>query len=315
MTDRRDDIATLIRERIISGLHLGSLTPGARLPSTRELAGEFGVAPRTVMAAYRRLEAEGLLELRERSGIFIATGSGGGTARMLTQLSRWVVDVLLEARSRDVPPIDFPERVRRCLETLRLRAVCVAGNADQLDQMCRELGEDYGVTSTELAPDELNAPGPEEKRALTQADLLVSTAHYATRVQGLGRDLGKPVFIVRLRQELMGELTRLLGKGPVYIVGSDPRFRDAVRAAFAPVANGQNARSIILGEDDLGSIPEGAPTYIMRRAHDQLGDSAFARRVVPIRRVFAAEMARELLTFIVRANMAAAEDRSAGGPR
>ena len=305
MTDRRDDLATAIRERIVSSVHLGTLSPGSRLPSTRELAREFKVAPRTVMAAYRLLEAEGVVSLRQRSGIYVAAGSGSGSAAKLTQLSSWVVDTLLEARSREVPPVHFPERVRRCLQTLRLHAVCISDNADQLDQVCCELTEDYGIESTGVLAGQLNQWTPEVAEAMRRADLLVSTARYATRVQSLGREHGKPVFVVRLRKELMGELARLLEQGPVYIVGSDPCFREAVRVAFESLPGGENARAIILGEDDLAAIPAEAPTYIMRRAHAQLEDGPFARRVVPVRRVFAAEMARELLTFVVRANMSA----------
>ena len=49
----------------------------------------------------------------------------------------------------------------------------------------------------------------------------------------------------------------------------------------------------------------------MGRAHAQLADTAFGRRVTPIRRVFSTEMARELLTFVIRANMAAMSARPA----
>lgn len=305
MAERRIQIADGMRERILSGLHLGTLAPGARLPSTREIAREFDVSPRTVMSAYRLLEAEGLLELRERSGIFVARGTGGKDAAIWTQLSSWVVEVFLEARSREIPPVEFPERLRRCFETLRLRAVCVAGNADQLDQVCRELFEDYGIDSTGFPAEQLASLEVDGHGAVVQADLLVTTALYTTRVQHLGRRFDKPVVTVTLRKELMTEFTRNLEKGPMYIVGSDPRFREAVRQVFAPRPYGANVRPMILGEDDLASIPAEAPTFIMRRAHDQLGDVPFARRVVPIRRVFSVEMARELLTFVVRANMSA----------
>ena len=175
MADRRDDIADTLRQRILSGLHLGTLRPGARLPSTREVAEEFDVAKRTVMSAYRSLEAEGLVELRERSGIFVAEESGGETS-MLTQLAGWVVEMLLDARAREIPPIGFPERIRRRLETLRLRAVCVAGNADQLEQICYELEHDYGIRSDSVEVAQLRAPDAESERALRQSDLLVSTA-------------------------------------------------------------------------------------------------------------------------------------------
>ena len=310
LADRRNEIADAVRQRIISGLHLGTLTPGVRLPSTREIADEFGVAPRTVMSAYRLLEVEGLVELRERSGIYVAAGGRGG-AIMLPQLAGWVVDVLLDARAREISPLGFPDRVRRCLQTLRIRAVCVAGNEDQLDQICHELHDDYGIESHPLEPEQLTAPDAEAQRAIDRADLFVTTAVNAVRVQHVARRLGKPAVTVVLRAELMNELTRHLAAGPVYIVASDPRFRVALHAVFAPTGHGANAHAIILGEDDLAVIPRDAPTYVMRLAHEKLGDSELAHRVVPIRRVFSNEMARDLLTFIVRSNMEVLASRSA----
>ncbi|NUQ20921.1 MAG: winged helix-turn-helix transcriptional regulator [Gemmatimonadaceae bacterium] len=299
-----------MRQRILSGLHLGALRPGSRLPSTREIAEEFDVAPRTVMSAYRLLEAEGLIELRERSGIYVAPGGSGDTA-MLTQLAGWVVEVLLDGRAREIPPIGFPERVRRCLETLRLRAVCVANNADQMEQICYELQHDYGFETESLETRQLTSGDAEVQRALRQADLLVGTALDATQVQHAARRLGKPAITVSLRREMMDDLTRQLAFGPLYLIGSDPRFRDAVRAVFAPTGHIDHLYVPIVGEDDLSAVPEDAPAYIMGRAHRFLGDSALAQRVTPIRRVFSRDMARELLTFIVRSNIAAMSARAA----
>lgn len=310
MADRRDDTADTLRQRILSGMHLGTLRPGARLPSTREVAEEFDVAKRTVMSAYRLLEGEGLVELRERSGIFVAQGSGGETS-MLTQLAGWVVETLLDARAREIPPIGFPERVRRCLETLRLRAVCVAGNADQLEQICYELEHDYGIPSDSVEVAQLRVPDTETERVLKQSDLLVTTALHSTQVQQLARRLGKPVITVALRQELMNDLTRQLAVGPLYLIGSDSRFRDAVHAVLDPTGHGANLHVRIVGVDDLTDIVADAPVYIMGRAHRLLGESELARRATPVRRVFSREMARELLTFIVRANIVAMSARPA----
>lgn len=306
MTDRRLQIAADIRQRILSGLHLGRLGPGARLWSTREIADELNVAPRTIMAAYRVLEAEGLVELRERSGIYVAPGHDSGA--LLSQLAGWVVGILLDARSRDLSPIEFPERVRRCLQTLQLRAACVAGNFDQMDQICAELREDYGISSTGVSPADL-ATGAQMHSALTQADLLVTTAAYTVETHRVAKQLGKVAITVTLRSELMGEMTRWLGRGPVYIIGTDPRFRDALQSLFAPAGLSANLRPIILGEDDPGLIPEDAVTYFMRTAHERLRDTPLAKRVVPIKRVFSNDMARDLLEFIVRANMAALSAR------
>jgi DNA-binding transcriptional ArsR family regulator len=295
---------------IVSRLHLGTLAHGDRLPSTRELSEEFGVTPRTVMAAYRELEHEGLVELRPRSGMYVAAtqASGGG---MLTQLAGWVVDLLVQALTRNVPPIEFPERVRRCLETLRLRAACIADNRDQLHSLCTELHADYGLETTGVELPQLSAPDDATTLALRQADVMVTIALHAAEVQRRARELAKPWIVVSLRPDLMSEVTRLLAREPVYFVATDPRFGDALRRIFEPAGRTSNARLVVLGRDDPGAIPDGAPTYIMRSARERLGDTPLAGRVIPAPRVFSTESARELLTFIIRANMAAMASRAA----
>jgi len=47
------------------------LLPGARLPSVREAARQRGVSPYTVVAAYDRLQAQGLVEARRQRGFFV----------------------------------------------------------------------------------------------------------------------------------------------------------------------------------------------------------------------------------------------------
>ncbi|MEO8857120.1 MAG: PLP-dependent aminotransferase family protein [Burkholderiaceae bacterium] len=47
------------------------LAPGARLPSVRQCAQQHGVSPATVVAAYDRLLAEGLVQARRNRGFFV----------------------------------------------------------------------------------------------------------------------------------------------------------------------------------------------------------------------------------------------------
>ena len=49
----------------------GRFGPGARLPSTRELAAELGIARSTVVAVFEQLAAEGYLAARQGSGYFV----------------------------------------------------------------------------------------------------------------------------------------------------------------------------------------------------------------------------------------------------
>src|SRR5918993_1765693 len=63
-------ICEAIKGQIASGL----LGPGARLPSTRSLAAEWGVSRTTVTAAYDQLIAEGYLEARQGAATRVAPG-------------------------------------------------------------------------------------------------------------------------------------------------------------------------------------------------------------------------------------------------
>lgn len=62
-----DQIADRIRVAVASG----ELRAGDPLPSVRRLASRLRVNPATVVQAYRALEAEGFVELRQGSGTYI----------------------------------------------------------------------------------------------------------------------------------------------------------------------------------------------------------------------------------------------------
>ncbi|HEY1931640.1 MAG TPA: PLP-dependent aminotransferase family protein [Acetobacteraceae bacterium] len=59
-------------DRLRQGILTGALPSGARLPPTRALASELGVARQTVVLAYERLAAEGYVRARTGSGTYVA---------------------------------------------------------------------------------------------------------------------------------------------------------------------------------------------------------------------------------------------------
>ena len=59
-------------DRLRAGILTGALAAGAKLPPTRALAAELGVARQTVVLAYERLAAEGYVRGRIGSGTFVA---------------------------------------------------------------------------------------------------------------------------------------------------------------------------------------------------------------------------------------------------
>ncbi|MEI7573909.1 MAG: winged helix-turn-helix domain-containing protein, partial [Phenylobacterium sp.] len=59
-----------VRRKLVEAACAGAFPPGKRLPSSRALAAQLGVARNTVTLAYQKLLDEGLFVSRERSGIY-----------------------------------------------------------------------------------------------------------------------------------------------------------------------------------------------------------------------------------------------------
>lgn len=78
---RRHEIAEAVRARIAGG----EFVPGALVPSSREIAREYGCAPMTAQAALRILAEDGTIITRDRQGsvVAIAQQSVAGPAERL----------------------------------------------------------------------------------------------------------------------------------------------------------------------------------------------------------------------------------------
>ena len=60
-----------LADELANAIRLGSLPPGSRLPSIRQSAQNRQLSLNTVMAAYRMLENQGLIEARPQSGYYV----------------------------------------------------------------------------------------------------------------------------------------------------------------------------------------------------------------------------------------------------
>jgi GntR family transcriptional regulator / MocR family aminotransferase len=70
-----------IREKVIDAILTGVYPPGRRLPSSRKLSKQLGVARNTVALAYQQLVAEGYVVSRERSGLYVKEREAKGPLR------------------------------------------------------------------------------------------------------------------------------------------------------------------------------------------------------------------------------------------
>jgi DNA-binding FadR family transcriptional regulator len=117
--------AQRIREYILAGPMDGSLGPGGRLPTERELARRFGTPRNAVRRTLALLEAEGAITRHVGRGTFLA-GSAGEDEIQAASVAHTSPGELMEARLRLEPalaelivtnatPADF-ERMEACLE-------------------------------------------------------------------------------------------------------------------------------------------------------------------------------------------------------
>ncbi|MDQ2767644.1 MAG: GntR family transcriptional regulator [Gemmatimonadota bacterium] len=308
--ERRLEIADLLRRRVRLGLHAGSLAAGDRLPSTRELASDFDVDHRVVVAAYHQLVAEGLVEMRPRGGIYVANVPAGAVREPMPP-ERWLHGVFMQGRARDLSMRGVIDALRRATETMRLRAVVIHGVADQRTGMCTELEEDFGFEASSVNTDGLgNGNKPPELR---EADLFVSTPAYEPLVKRLSAQFEKPCIIADVRTDLIGGEWRLLLRKPVYVVVRDAQFKSALIAFFEGTKGKENLRVLVVDADDVTAIPAAAPTYITRGARDWLRthgrEDDVGGRILPNARTFSSSTAEELITFILKANLNALSTR------
>jgi GntR family transcriptional regulator/MocR family aminotransferase len=75
--DRAGPVVRQIYGQVRGAILEGALSAGARLPSSRDLAGRLGVARASVVSAYEQLVAEGYVETRPGAGAFVAADLSG----------------------------------------------------------------------------------------------------------------------------------------------------------------------------------------------------------------------------------------------
>jgi len=108
-----------IREQIVTQVVLGilsnDLSPGQRLPSTRELARRFRLHPNTISAAYRQLERERWVEFRHGSGVYIRKSKPDAPVSSALALDYLTANLFRSARELNVPLSAVHSHLRRRL--------------------------------------------------------------------------------------------------------------------------------------------------------------------------------------------------------
>lgn len=116
---RTEKVSELIAQQIKSGIINGTLKPGERLPSERELVERFEASRNSVREAIKILEVSGLLLIKRGSGIFVTDGK-----------SRSVSDSLLSMLNMGSVSINDLTQARIVFEPGTARLACENIQAD-----------------------------------------------------------------------------------------------------------------------------------------------------------------------------------------
>ena len=302
MADSRSiAIVEALRGRILRGLQAGTLQPGDRLPSARELVREFDVDHRLIVAAYHELAEQELVTVRERGGVYVAPSSAN-RAGLPTLPVGWFVEVLTKAFAYEIAAPELHEWLRRSIETVRLRAAVLSSSLDHVATLTRELRDDFGLMADGFVGTDITDMSV-LPAALRRCDVIIATQPQSALGHAIAAALNKPALVIDTRPDVVLGDWALLLRQPVWAVLSSPEHADAFRARFADMDEAGNIRIVVMGRDDLAVIPDGAPTYVADNVREKLGGTSIRGRILPAARTISAESARALFDFIVRANL------------
>lgn len=188
-------LAGLFRDSLSLALYLGLLRPGDRIPGIREVSRATALNHKTVARAYRTLQKEGMLEVRDRSGVYVAA-LGWTDRRPAGETETWAADMLTEAWRRRIGIPALPEVVRRWTAAAPLRCACVEADPERRAALCAELAGAFGFECVAVAPDD--APEGREggvAAAVEGVDLVVTTPFHAAGLRTLARAQGRPLMV------------------------------------------------------------------------------------------------------------------------
>lgn len=255
-------IVDQLRDRIVTGIFLGSWQPGERLPSIRDVADAEHVDRKTAAAAYRRLEEEGLVRVRARSGVYLRTENSTSQTSPLERLHRrWLRNTyeggrelgldtstmlrLLEAiaavEQTAIPVVESDHAIASLIaEELQTRARMHAVPA--VGQELRQLRDQY-----ELAPFVVTTPFYNQLSSLQGAFRTVVQATLAPELlDALRTTLRKPrALVIAPCEAIAGKIRRAIEQGQLGQVQDTPVVINAQEGADIP-ALARNASAILI---------------------------------------------------------------------
>ena len=298
-----------LRRGIASALHLGTIRGGDRLPSIREIARETGLDHRVITRAYRQLEADGMVEVRGRSGVYAASHE---TAKLSPagETAAWLAEVLTGAWEKQIRVDSLPRIIRRWTADAPLRCACVESTEDDRVALCTELRRQFSLKSFAVSAPPFSSRDAPRRRAErfflgpTDADLMVTTPFHTALARSAAA-AGLPVLVMTWNPDIVAELERHLAVGMVTAVIADPRFGERLRSAWG--GRFRNRFHVVLADDAeaLEALDSGKRVFMTRAARDRIRNHFPDKRLrllVPLAPFLSPSSARQLAETLIRLN-------------
>jgi GntR family transcriptional regulator len=273
-----------LRDRIVTGLYFGNWQPGERLPSIRDIADAESVDRKTAAAAYHRLEEEGLVEVKARSGVFLREerGNGGaGRGGPLEKLQRrWLKNTYDGARALGLDTSTVLRLFHAVAEVESTPVPVLEEDDATARTIAQELRECAGIDARPLL---LNESGS-RLAVFAGAPFVVTTPYYAARVESLAARV--PLITATLSLDLLHDLLARAANGPILVVVPSDWIGRRVEAALRQRApNAERTRVVVADrETDLQQLRrEGASVFVWPGCDDVLSAFADDDFVKPVR--------------------------------
>ncbi|MBO9542556.1 GntR family transcriptional regulator [bacterium] len=245
-----DQLTAQIRQQVASG----ALSPGEKLPSLRSLAQRLGIHHNTALAAYKALEAEGVIEIRQGSGARVrAFAPAREPWREGVALRALAAHFVAQARSRGHDAEAILEACRAALDPVQITRLAVVNPHPDLQALyLHELGDWLSLPMVGMSPEEVEAADA----AWRTETCFVTSSNHALRLQQiLGDDAPLAVFKLASVEPLLARAKAVEASGLIALVSDSPRFRFLIQELLAGACEADQLLVLAAeDEDQLRSV-------------------------------------------------------------
>lgn len=220
-------IVDQLRDRILSGMFLGQWRPGERLPSIRDVADAESVDRKTAAAAYRRLQREGLVDVRARSGVYLRHDTRVRAGGPLERLERRWLESTYETGHEIGLGTHAMIQLLGAVASLEKRAIpVIEGDWSQAELLANELRERVGIRTVPFLALQLDP----HDRLLVDAPFFVTTPFHRPRTAEIAGE--RTIVQIILARDLLDQVTQRLRVGPVLILAPSDEVAAKIRRAL-----------------------------------------------------------------------------------